>query len=334
MSIESDQLEQNPNIGALGTAKYQEANRRVKGFSPLVVGSVDQYVDYIHTIVLPVFNNSSGATRIIDRAVVANPVLSLGQELDDTGLTVEALVELGGRWEGYSWAMLGRNFEGRILSDETLVGMDNLVQEALAVPYEPPRPLPEGFSIDILKENDGVSEADLEKLATIFRASFNDYISNLFTPGDVREWLEDSSTYPFVVRGPGGEIAVVTNGDMADYSFDGKPFRFLEIGDSASDPSYRHMGLNRALKAALITKAKQLGFDSIHAETRAAWGAPNFGNAKNGMTYCGTLPMNCVITGPEDIPETQDPQLDEDHRRFGSLNVWTMTPANPNWGRY
>lgn len=325
---------ENQNIGALGTAKYQEANRRVKGFSPLVVGSVDQYVDYIHTIVLPVFNNSSGATRIIDRAVVANPVLSLGQELDGTGLTVEALVALGGRWEGYSWAMVGRNFEGRILSDKTLARMGNLVREVSVLPYELPRSLPEGFSMDILKEHDGASEADLEKLAAIFRASFNYYITDLFTPEDVKKWIDDPTTYPFVIRNPGGDIVVVTNADMAEYSFDGRQFKFLEIGDSASDPVYRHMGLNRALKAALITKAKQLGFDSIHAETRAAWGAPNFGNAKNGMAYCGTLPMNCVITGPEDVPETQDSRLDEDHRRFGSLNVWAMTPANPNWGRY
>ena len=334
---------ENVNIGALGKAEYQATNRRVKGFSPLIVESALQYSEYVHAEVLPVFKGEArvadvdsvvGPTRIIDRTIVADDVLILGQELEDTGLKVEALVRLGDRWEGYSWAMLGRNFDGRTLSSETLNAIRDLAGKASQIQYQEPNPVPEGFKIDIVKEGSGLSEDDLDTLARIFDQSFDSYITELNNPEGVRKWEEDESTYPLVMRNPEGQIVVVTNGDLGEIIIKGRTFRFLEIGDSASNPAYRNMGLNRLLKRTLISRAKQLGFDSIHAETRAAWGAPNFGNAKNGMTFCGTLPMNCVISGAEDIPETQDSQLDEAHRKFGSLNVWSITPANPNWRNY
>jgi hypothetical protein len=328
--------ERNPNIGALGRAEYQPGNKRVKGFSPFVACSADQYIAYLRSNVMPVAEASAGdgASRVIDRTVAKNGVFEIGGNLGDTGLKVEALVPLGGRWEGHSWVMSGVNYPGRILSETTMQEILNLARDASNVPYEEATLRHEGFTIDIVRQNGGFSQTDLMTLADIFRASFTHYISDLSTPKKVNEWAQQESTYPIVVRNPEGKIVVVTNGDCAEINLSGKPFKFLEIGDSASDPAYRSMGLNRYLKALLIREGKNMGFDSIHAETRAAWGSPNFGNAKNGMSYCGTLPLNCVIGGIEDVQETKDPQISDTHRRFGSLNVWAITPSNPNWTNY
>lgn len=130
-------------------------------------------------------------------------------------------------------------------------------------------------------------------------------------------------------------IIAVATGVGAEIIMDnGVPFKFMELGDSGSDPRFRNLGLNRHIKQLLIRLAKQQGYDSIHAEARASWGSPNFANARNGMEYCGMLPSNCTITGPADIPETADVDLADWARKFGSLNIWALTPVYSAWERY
>lgn len=328
-------LEDNPNIGALGRSEYQEANKRVKGFSSKIMNSVEEYESYLAEKMLPVLKEEipNGATRVIERTIAKTGVFNVGDNLSKVGLQIEAAVTLGGRWEGHSWVMAGVNFPGRKLSENTHNDLIQLARKASAIGYEPVKPLPAGFSLEIVKPNK-LSSNDHIALAKIFQSSFKDYISNLTTPENVKAWEEDTSTFPLVARNAEGEIVVVTNGDLGVTTIEGREFKFLEIGDSASNPEYRNFGLNRNLKALLISEGKRLGFDSIHAETRAAYGSPNFGNAKNGMQYFGTLPMNCVISGIQDVPETLDPSLNDFYRKFGSLNVWAMTPANPHWFNY
>lgn len=328
---EREKIENNPNIGALGRADYQEANRRVKGFCPTIITSLGEYISHLESKVLPVVESHPETSRVIDRAIMKKGLVEVGQNLDS--LTVEAVVRLGGDWDGFSWIMSGTNFQGRILSQETIQKIKDLARNASLFAYEPTRNLPQDFSIVVVKENH-LSTQDFETLAAIFRASFSDYISDLFSAENVKNWTEDPSTYPVVVRNPDGNIVAVTNGDLGEFTLQEKTFKFLEIGDSASNPDYRNMGLNRLLKSFLIREGKKLGFNSIHAETRACWSAPNFANAKNGMVYCGTLLSNCKIRGPEDIPESSDPQLADWARFFGSLNVWAVTPAYTAWSQY
>jgi hypothetical protein len=93
--------------------------------------------------------------------------------------------------------------------------------------------------------------------------------------------------YPVAVRNEDGKIVVVASGDIARMKFDGREFRFFEIGDSAAHPDYRSQGINRHIKHFLLSEAVKMHFDSIHTETRSAWKAPNFANSKNGMTTAG-----------------------------------------------
>jgi hypothetical protein len=325
-------VSENPNIGALGSAAYQEGNRRVKAFCGVVIDSPEQYLSWAETEVLQKVRENPETTRVIDRAIVRRGLVIPTERLS-IPLTTEARVPLGGEWEGYDWVMFGRNGSGRILSPATTEGILNLAYDAANQTYEQPKPLPAGYSMEGLKGKP-LSAADAENLAEIFRASFISYISDLTTADKVLEWASEASVFPVVVRDPSGRIVAVSSGDLASIPMGGRDFKFMEIGDSASNPNFRGFGLNRAIKHYLIAQGIQMGYHSIHAETRAAWGAPNFGNAKNGMEYCGTLFLNCVISGEQDVLETLDPDINDLYRDYGSLNVWAMTEHNPLWAEY
>lgn len=325
---------QNDNIAQ--KPEYQRTSRRVKGFCPDIVYSPCDYFDYLYTEILPLASKTD-ASRIIDRAVVSNDCEDFSRELAQNRLSIEAAVPLGGCWDGYSWTMIGRNDPGRILSDQTKEQIKQLALEAQRQTYEPVKPLPADYSLDCIKGT-VTTEQDIQRLVELFGVAFKDYVSPLTDPKYVLSWINDVSTMPFVIRDEHGLIVAVANADLAEMSFingSTQPFKYVEIGDSATDPKVQKLGLNRIIKAKIISTFQGLGYDSIHTETRASWAAPNFANVKNGMNYFGTLWSNCQITSQfETIPETKDPQLDESARKFGSLNVWAMTQANPHWPKY
>lgn len=326
-------VSENPNLGALGgRAGYQEKNRRVKGFTGKVIETESDYIAHLERDVLPVVQENPGTSRVIDRLIVRSgltlPMVDAPIQLD-----TEAIVPLGDEWKGYNWVMAGTNFEGRQISDTTRQALIKLAHTAAHEHYEPPRQLPAGFSIEMVK-GQTLPAQDLEDLVAIFAASFKTYISDLSTPQLIHEWMSDATAFPVVARNAEGRIVVVANGDLGEISVEGKPFRFLEIGDSAANPEYRGLGINRTIKHFIISQAVSMGYHSVHTETRAAWGSPNFGNAKNGMLYRGTLFSNCVITGEEDVPESSDPNLADWAREYGSLNIWAVTPADLIWQQY
>lgn len=327
------EISSNPNIGALGTAEYQDINHRVKGFCPTIIWDPDIYAGHLAEVVLPLAN-SSGASRIIDRAIVAKG-LDFSPQAARLGVNVEAIVPLGGDWENFTWAMVGGNKDGRILSSETSAAIRELAHDAAQLGYEKAKPLPQGFTLESIR-GVSLSGKDLDRLVEIFSAAFSDYITPMTDPDYLSQWTLDESVMPFIIRNEEGLIVAISNADLAQIQLRnvGRPFRFMEIGDSATHPDFRGAGLNRIIKTEIIRAGKRLGFDSIHTETRACWGAPNYGNSKNGMTYCGTLWNNCVIRGPEDIPESRDPRLSDWAKKFGTLNVWAMTPANPHWKNF
>lgn len=323
----------NPNIGVLGSAEFQALNGRVKGFCPVVVGHPNDYLTYLHSKVLPLAE-SSRASRIIDRAVMVNGI-DISSNLIQRGLSIEAAVPLGGRWKDHIWIMVGGNKPGRILSERTTNAIKKLTQRAQKFQYKPVKSLPQNHVLECIKDKD-LGEKDLKSLIEIFSSAFSAYLTPNTNPDFLVKWVKDKSTMPFVIRNEQGLIVAVANADLAEMHFYNceQPFRFVEIGDSATHPALRGGGLNRMIKANIISEMKKLGYDSVHTETRASWGAPNYGNAKNGMLYYGTLPNNCVIRGPEDIAESRDPQLASWARNFGSLNVWAMTPVNKHWNKF
>lgn len=323
----------NPNIGALGSAEFQPKNGRIKGFCPVIVHNPCDYLDYLDQVVLPLAEQSN-ASRIIDRAVITDDV-DISSDLRGHGLSIEAAVPLGGRWENHTWIMVGGNKPGRILSEETSGAIKVLAQRAQSLPFEPVKSLPPDHLLECIKGKE-LDEIDLRNLIEIFDAAFSAYLTPMTDPEFLVKWVKDESTMPFVIRNERGLIVAVANADLAEMHFKNavQSFRFVEIGDSATHPDVRNGGFNRVIKARIISTMKGLGYDSVHTETRASWGAPNFGNAKNGMEYCGTLWNNCVIKGPEDIPESTDSHLALWATDFGSLNVWTMTQANQHWMKF
>lgn len=321
-------IENNPNIGVLGRAHYQEVSDRVKGFCGSIVYHPDDYGDHLETYVTPLIKEFN-PSRIIDRVLVREGV-DIKKAVKDTNLKLEATVRLGGQWEGYDWMMFGYNGPGRRLSQDTISKMERLVYRAAQESYVSPRSIPADFLLECIS-GQNLPARDLENLVSIFASSFGDYITPMTDQKYLREWIMDPSTLPFVVRNDKNQIVGVASGDLGKITFGNRTFRFMEIGDSGSDPAYRGLGFNRIIKHKLISEAKLEGFDSVHTETRACWGSPNFGNARNGMIYCGLLPCNCVIRGPEDIPESSDPDLEDWARKYGSLNIWALTPTSLVW---
>ena len=327
-------ISENPNIGALGSAEYQVKNDRIKGFCPSIIHSPRQYLSYLEDIVLPLADKHH-ASRIIDRALYSKDPHTLSDGLANFGLSVEAAIPLGGKWENHFWIMVGTNRQGRLMTQKMKNAITDLANEAQRQKVEPVKSLPEHFKLETIKGVD-LTPADFESLVEIFDHAFKAYLTPMTDPNYLAGWVNDESTLPYVIRNHRGEIVAVANADLAQMNFDNsdQTFKFMEIGDSATHPNYRLYGLNRIIKDKIIREGKRLGFDNVHTETRASWKSPNFGNAKNGMKFCGTLWNNCIIQGPEDVKESADPGLAEWARQMGSLNVWAISPNNPNWEHF
>lgn len=325
--------EVNPNIGVLGGAQYQAISDRVKGFCPVVVGSPDQYRQYFRDKVLPEAIKSN-PSRIIDRAIVKSEI-PVAKLIGQSPLSCEARVKLGGEWRGNHWIMIGWNQEGRILSNDTRLQILDLAYRVSESQYSPAKSLPNanGYTLECMKGRN-MSFRDVLDIAKIYAKSFRKYLVDLTTPENVQAWVKEESVRPYVVRDENGNIVSVASGDCATAVLDGREFKFMELGDFATEPSHRGSGLIRALVKELISYGVQNGYDSIHAEARACWEAANYACSKSGLRYCGTLWSNCLILGSENIAESADPGLIGKAKEFGSLNIWAITPDDPEWQMY
>lgn len=323
----------NPNIGVLGGAEYQVISDRVKGFCPVVVSSPDQYRQYFRDRVLPEVIKSS-PSRIIDRAIVKSEV-PVSELIGQSPLSCEARVKLGGEWKGNHWIMIGWNREGRMLSDDTRLQILDLAYRASESQYSPAKSLANanGYTLECIKGL-GLSSRDAQSIAEIYAQAFGKYLVDLTTPKNVQAWVKEESVRPYVVRDENGHIVSVASGDCATAVLGGREFKFMELGDFATDPDHRGLGLIRTLVKALISYGVQDGYDSIHAEARACWKAANYACSRSGLKYYGTLWSNCQILGPENIAESSDPGLTDKAKEFGSLNIWAITPDDPEWQMY
>lgn len=326
---------QNPNIGALGSAEYQQFSDRIKGFCGKIVEEGSDYHSHYVQHVEPL--RAGNYSRIIDRAIISQSV-DLTEQLDNYGMHQEARIPLGGRWEGYDWLMVGCNMPGRQLSEQTFSQLGEIISRTSAQLFSNPKELPTDFSIEVLRESN-LRPGDIDNLAKIFSSAFDDYITPVTDPNFLQEMVKDLSVIPVIIRNQDGHIVSVGSGEMGTINLNTKngevkEFKFLEIGDLASQPDYRNNGFNRIITQKLIKEAKNLGYDSVHAEARACWDVVNYLFAKNGFTFRGTLPLNTVIRGPESVSESNDPALADYAKKYGSLNVWSLTPADAAWENF
>lgn len=328
MSIKT---EINPNIGVLGGVEYQVISDRVKGFCPVVVSEPDQYRQYFRDRVLPEAIKSN-PSRIIDRAIVKSEI-PVPELIGQSQLSCEARVKLGGEWRDNHWVMIGWNREGRVLSGNTRLQILDLAYRAAESQYSPAKSLPDGYILECIQGRD-LSSRDALYIAEIYAKSFRKYLVDLTTSENVQAWVKEQSVRPYVVRDENGNIVSVASGDCATAVLEGREFKFMELGDFATDPDHRGSGLIRALAKELISYGVQNGYDSIHAEARACWEAANYVFSKSGLRYYGTLWSNCLIVGSEDIAESADHGLIGKAKEFGSLNIWAISPDDPEWQIY
>lgn len=317
----------------MGGAEYQATSDRVKGFCSVVISSPDQYTLHFRNRVLPeaIKNNPS---RIIDRAIVKSEI-SASELIRESLLSCEARVRLGGEWRNHDWVMFGWNREGRVLSGDTQLQILDLANRASETQYSPIKTLPNtnGHALECIKGQD-LSPRDASDIAKIYSKSFRKYLMDLTTPENVQSWVKEESVRPYVIRDENGSIVSVASGDCATAVLDGREFKFMELGDFATDPDHRSSGFIRVLIKELISYGVRNNYDSIHAEARSCWNAANYVCSKSGLRYYGTLWSNCLIVGPENIAESADQGLIGQAKEFGSLNIWAISPDDPEWQMY
>ncbi len=325
--------EKNLSLGPTDRAEYQHPAHRIKGFCPALIDDPGNYIPHfteIHRL-----REETGATRITSRLVakteLADPSHPLG--LESLFFKQEAVIPLGGDWKGYSFVMLGQNEPERQIRQEVHSEIAGLARRAMTAGAEhvvkPVQELKDGYRLEALGDN--ISDQDAVGLAEIYREAFeyyltDDYEQSMHNPAYIKKWAAQESVAPVIIRSPSGQIITVAAADFGMMNFQGKPFRYMELGDSATRKEATEHGFNRILKKQLILAGVAVGADLIYTEPRATFDRVNYTNALCGLTWNGILPQNSYIRSPYNTIH--------EGGKYQTMNVWSIVPDSPAWSYY
>lgn len=280
--------------------------------------------------ILPILTNASlvadsnGATRSSVRALVHQGLLQEWGDSVINGYDIEASVPLSGEHADFALVYLGSKKMRRYSTDAVMEAEAAIVDSLHAKEPKDPRAVIEkaraaGFTLERLTYP--LSENDMQRLVQMYQESFTSYPFNI--EEEIADMVQRESSYVYAARRNDGLLYAVCATEEVQLSLaDGTNFSMREMGDSARIQSPEGQGLNAPLKLMLLLEAYRDGTDLLFCETRAALGAVNANNYNIGMQYSGLLPKSTVISGPQDVLETE---LDgEVNRLYGNMNVWSM----------
>jgi len=199
------------------------------------------------------------------------------------GYVIEA--EVPGFYKGSETALFMGKFTvpGRALNRSTDLIADVYAKAQAHVPavYQPH--LPRGFSLV------EASSDDAERIATLYRETFESYPFPVFDPAFIRQTLKEDVRYFCVLHD--GEIAAVASCDVNDGA------KNAEMTDFATYLSFRGEGLAGCLLHTMEEYLKEKGILISYTIARATSYPMNVTFARAGYRYGGTLLNNTNICG-------------------------------------
>jgi len=233
----------------------------------------------------------NGYTKIVIRVPehAKDPFIS-------AGYVTEA--EVPGFYAGSETALFMGKFTvpGRALNRSPDLIADVLAKARAHIPAEYKPHLPRGFSLV------EAAPEDAERIATLYRETFESYPFPVFDPAFIRQTLEEDVRYFCVLHE--GEIVAVASCDVNDGA------KNAEMTDFATSLSFRGQGLAGCLLHAMEEYLKEKGILISYTIARATSYPMNVTFARAGYQYGGTLLNNTNICGT-----------------LESMNVWYKRPV-------
>ncbi|MCI0503815.1 hypothetical protein L0Y65_03825 [Candidatus Micrarchaeota archaeon] len=313
------------SVGASWPPRYDEHNRRVKGFCTRTIGSMDDARAMLAEV-REVQSASPAATRTTIRAFVERGLVEPLRR--ESPLQVEACFDADNAVGGHAIVYFGSVADQRVPpGDVTAREIASVVEiqrlERTGWLEASIRITSAGYSISRLN---GDGQAQVGRLLELYREAYQEYTFDL-TQQTVSGMLSNGNIV-IVGQDRMGEVVSALIAEHVELSLEfGKVVHLFELSDYATFRAHRGMGLITLMQMEAINTIRAMpGGDGavIYAEDRAAWMAVNRSSQKAGMTYCGTLPQHCVIVSDRDFGE---------EGRYENLNVWAHIPGQDFGGR-
>lgn len=171
-----------------------------------------------------------------------------------------------------------RRLQSRHLMKETL-----LIEEILARPRSPTRPLPRGYAIDYARED------DLDGMLALYQQVFKTYPSPLKYREYLRAVLHRDAIFRVVRRD--GSVVAVASAELDP------PHLAAELTDCATHPGERGKGLMGAILQALEGDLRRRGYRCAYTMARARSYGMNAAFHSLGYEFNGRMINNCDIYG-------------------------------------
>lgn len=290
-----------PSTQVQAEPRYQPASLRLDTSCNQVIEQPEEYFRYLSTHVFPAFSGYQDATRVVDRAIVRHG-LEIPPDILEYQPITEAVVPLGGYWEGYDWMINGLNLPSRQLSLTTKVDLISAAAEAKKYLYQLPKPIAPGLRLERVSAPHATND-----------------------------------TLSLVVRNANRRIVATIEGVGRTLQLNQGLFRSFQMGEPTISARYQTTALYRYIKHALLAEAVKAGYDCITAETRADQRLSNIDHAKNGMTHHGILWQHMAVpseSGLTEAPDLEHSQLPDHPTDMASVHLWALTQQSLLWDLY
>lgn len=305
------------SIGAAWPPSYDGHNNRVKGFCPTVLTDQRQ-VGRILGMVREIEEGHKQATRTTVRAFVERGLVEgIRAERQVGGYFLEAVVPTVAV-PGHSMVYFGKNqpsrmpdprtFEAEMQSLTLIAGVPRITSEEARG-----RIIRGGYAIDSVNQN-GTGARDVGTLLRLYQEAYQEYTFEI-NDGTIANMLNNGNIV--VVARKTGEIVASLIAEHCEITLDnGQKIHLYELSDFATFRQHRGNGLMTLMQMEVraAIRSQHDGSAIIYSENRAAWEAVNRSSQKAGFSYCGTLPLHCVLVSDRSFGE---------EGRLENLHVWT-----------
>lgn len=292
------------SIGAIGKIAYDRVSDRSKGFlAPSYCTSLTDISAALGDIAAQNHEGTRLTVRIpipacIDHALAAR--LRAAWK-DGAELLCEAILPVARRGLG-AIAYYGANLPCRRISSASRTSQWKLLEDACREKPSSRRHASD-YRIEMLRR---AADADIERLAEIYAASFVSYVGDLSAESIAMMLPANAAA---VARLPDGAIAAVAQAEVAAFQVNGHSWRLIELSETATDPRHRGQGLSQLCKRMLVEELA--GPDAIfYAESNARHFPVLRSNHNLGFRAVGRLEQHCLMDSGDTTSPTEGEYAD------------------------